>query len=50
LNWTVRKYVPGVKLAGKLLFGKLATTWLLAELIVGNVKEPNVTFGRLPKF
>jgi hypothetical protein len=50
LNVTVRKYVPGVKLIGGVLFGKSATTWLLDELAVGNVIEPNVTAGELPKF
>jgi hypothetical protein len=47
---TVRKYVPGVKLEGGVVFGKSATICLLAAVIVGNVMESSVTVGELPKF
>jgi hypothetical protein len=50
LNSTVKKYVPGIKLEGGVLFGKLATTWLLDELTVGNDIESSVTLAELPKF
>jgi hypothetical protein len=42
--------VPGVKLEGGELAGKLATIWLADALNVGKLVLSRVTTGLLPKF